>query len=42
MSFPGSAQTENEPYGAGRQIGLIGVRNDGWVEQGRGFQGVFG
>ena len=42
MSFPGGAQAENEPQSAGRQTGLIGVRNDGRIEQRGGFQRVFG
>ena len=42
MSFPGGAQAENKPQRAGRQTRLIGVRNDRRIEQGGGFQGVFG
>ena len=42
MPFAGGAQAENEPQSAGWQAGLIGVRNDGGIEQRRGFQGVFG
>ena len=42
VAFPGGAQAENEPQGAGREAGLVGVRNDRWIEQGSGFQGVFG
>ena len=42
MSFPGGAQAENEPQSAGRQVSLIGVRNDGGIEQRGGFQRVFG
>jgi hypothetical protein len=42
VSFPGGAQAEDEPQSAGRQICLVRVRNDGWIEQGSGFQGVFG
>ena len=42
VPFPGGAQAENKPQSAGWQIGLVRVRNDGWIEQGSGFQGVFG
>ena len=42
VPFPGGAQAENEAQRAGRQAGLIGVRNDRGIEQGRGFQRVFG
>jgi hypothetical protein len=42
VSFPSGAQAENKPQSAGREIRLVRVRNDGWIEQGSGFQGVFG
>ncbi len=42
VSFPSGAQAENEPQRAGRQTGLVGVRHDGRIEQGGGFQRVFG
>ena len=42
MSFPGGAQAENKSQRAGRQTRLVRVRNDGRIEQGSGFQGVFG
>jgi len=42
VSFPSGAQAENKPHGAGRKVSLIRVRNDGWIEQGSGFQRVFG
>src|ERR1700736_256728 len=42
MAFPCGAQAENKSQSAGRQTGLVRVRNDGWIEQGSGFQGVFG
>ena len=42
MSFPSGAQAENKTQRAGRQIGLVRVRNDGGIEQGGGFEGVFG
>ena len=42
MPFAGGAQAENESQRAGRQTGLIGVRNDGGIEQRGRFQGVFG
>ena len=42
VSFAGGAQAQNEAQRAGRQFRLIGVRNDGGIEQGRRFQRVFG
>ena len=42
VPFAGGAQAENEPQRAGRQTRLVGVRHDGRIEQGRGFQRVFG
>jgi hypothetical protein len=42
VSFPSGAQAEDKPQSAGREIRLVGMRNDGWIEQGRGLQGVFG
>src|SRR5665647_622015 len=42
VSFPSGAQAENKPQSAGREISLVRVRNDGWIEQSSGFQGVFG
>src|SRR5664279_4683994 len=42
VSFPSGAQAENKPQSAGREISLVRVRNDGWIEQGSGFQGVLG
>lgn len=42
MSFPGGTQAEDKAHGAGWQIGLVRVRNDGRIEYGRGFQRVFG
>src|SRR5437870_3614612 len=41
VSFPSGAQAQNKPERAGRQIGLVKVWNDGWIEEGCGFQGVF-
>ena len=41
MSFPGGAQAENKTQRAGRQTGLVRVRDDRGIEQGRGFEGVF-
>ncbi len=41
MPFARSAQAENESQRARWQPRLIGVRDDGGVEQRRGFQGVF-
>src|SRR6185436_8129248 len=38
MAFTGGAQAENEPQRSGRKIGLIGVRDDGWIEKGSGFE----
>ena len=37
VSFPSGAQAENEPHRAGRQIGLVRVRDDRWIEQSGGF-----
>ena len=42
VTFSRGAQAENEPQRAGRQIRLVRMRNDGRVEQGCGFQRVFG
>ena len=42
VTFPSGAQAENESQSAGRQISLIGVRNDGRIEERSGFQGIFG
>ena len=42
MPFASSAQAENESQRARWQPRLIGVRDDGGIEQRSGFQGVFG
>ena len=41
MSLAGGAQAEDKSQSAGRQARLVRVRDDGGIEQGRGFQGVF-
>ena len=41
MSFPGGAQAEDKTQSAGRQVGLIRVRDDGRIEKGCGLQGEF-
>src|ERR1700733_15230805 len=40
MSFPDTAQAENDPTTAGGRPGLIGVRDDAWVKQGGGLERV--
>ena len=42
MPFSGGAQAEDESQRAGWQTRLIGVRDDGGIEQRSGFQRVFG
>src|SRR6266571_7508189 len=42
VPFSGGAQTENESQGTSWQAGLIWVRHDRGIEQGSGFQRVFG
>ena len=41
MAFPRRAQAENKPQRARRQTRLIGMRHDGRIEQGSGFQRTF-
>ena len=40
MSFARRAQAEDEPKGAGGQIGLVKMRNDARIEKGGGFQRI--
>ena len=40
MSFAGGAQAENEPQGFRGQSGLVGVRDDGGIEEGCALDGV--
>ena len=42
MPLPGGAQAQDKTQRARRQVRLVGVRDDGRIEQGRGFQGEFG
>ena len=42
MPFSGGPQAENEPQSARRQVSLIGVRDNGGIEQRSGFQRIFG
>jgi hypothetical protein len=41
VPFAGGAQAENEPQSATIEAGLIGMRDDGRIEESGGFQGVF-
>src|ERR1700692_4509524 len=40
MPLPDSPQTQDEAARAARHAGLIGVRDDTWVEQGCRFEGI--
>jgi len=42
MPFTGGAQAQDEAQRAGRQAGLVRVRHDRGIEEGRGFHGVLG
>jgi hypothetical protein len=37
MAFSGGTETHDEAKRSGREAGLVGVGNDGWIKQGGGF-----
>src|SRR5205823_1491207 len=41
MPFAGGPQAQNETQRAGREVRLIRVRHDRWIEQRRGFERIF-
>ena len=41
MPFADRAEAENEAQAAFRRAGLVGVRHDAGIEQGRGFERIF-
>src|ERR1700730_9475803 len=41
MPFTGGTETENEAQATLRRLGLVGVRHDAGVKQGRGFERIF-
>ena len=42
VTFARGSQTKNESQSTRGQIGLVGVRNDGWIKQRSGFERIFG
>src|ERR1700735_5266317 len=42
VSLPGGAQAEDKTQSAGWQASLVGMRDDGGIEQGSGFERIFG
>jgi len=41
MPFANGAQAQDEPAAVFRCTRLVGMTDDAWVEQGRGFKGIF-
>ena len=41
MSFANGAKAQDESAAMFRRAGLVGMPNDAWIEQGRGFERIF-
>ncbi len=41
MAFADGAKTQDEPAAVFRCTRLVGMAHDAWIEQGRGFKGIF-
>ncbi|BCH61272.1 hypothetical protein RvVAR0630_38960 [Agrobacterium vitis] len=40
MSFANRPQADDHPAASLRHAGLVGMRNDAWIEEGRGFERI--